>query len=125
MVNIKGLRGPSGEFGASGVVNVSGSAADVWSFVGACRWGARPMQRGCLGGRLPCRNLMPPCSRGGAPPRLNNPAACLHGDDDGRNSRCPPKAAAHHMICFSRTRPAPHRLTSSPSPTKPPPTARS
>jgi len=36
MVHIKGLKGPSGEFGASGRVDVAGSAADVWSFVGAC-----------------------------------------------------------------------------------------
>lgn len=33
MVDIKGLRGPSGEFGALGVVELSGNAADVWAFV--------------------------------------------------------------------------------------------
>jgi hypothetical protein len=40
-VLIKGLRGPSGEFGALGVVEVNSSAVDVFRFVGAARRRAR------------------------------------------------------------------------------------
>jgi hypothetical protein len=41
LVDVKGLRGPSGEFGAVGVVEVSGKCADVFRFVG---------ERGAAGG---------------------------------------------------------------------------
>lgn len=40
MVQIQGLRGPSGEFGALGVVELPGcSANDVFHFVGECTAG--------------------------------------------------------------------------------------